>query len=101
MHIREFVFVDELLSLLKEIAATGGMCYTIYLVHSELIHHFVNLGRRLVPAMNLDLAFVVWSLVLTPLIFAISVFFFVMLERPCMNPTWPSLLAAKVRARAR
>jgi len=79
------------------IAATGGMCYTIYLVHSELIHQFVNLGRSLVPAMNLDFAFVVWSLLLTPLIFAIAIFFFVTLERPCMNPAWPSLLAAKVR----
>ena len=79
------------------IAATGGMCYTIYLIHSEFIHHLVNAGRHLVPAMSLDLAFVVWSLVLTPPIFGISALLFMLLERPCMNPAWPSLLAARVR----
>ena len=79
------------------IAATGGMCYTIYLIHSEIIHHLVNAGRHLVPAMSLDLAFAVWSLVLTPLIFGISALLFMVLERPCMNPAWPSLLAARVR----
>jgi peptidoglycan/LPS O-acetylase OafA/YrhL len=80
------------------IAATGAMCYTIYLIHSELIHHLVGIGRHFVPAMSFDLAFVLWSLVLTPVIFIVSTLMFVLLERPCMNPTWPSLLAARVRS---
>lgn len=80
------------------IAATGGMCYTIYLIHSELIHHLVNAGRHFIPAMRFDRAFLFWSLILTPLTFGISVVLFVFLERPCMNPAWPSLFAARVRS---
>jgi peptidoglycan/LPS O-acetylase OafA/YrhL len=79
------------------IAATGGMCYTIYLVHSELIHHAVSAGRRLIPALPLDYAFLLWSVLLTPLTFALCVFLFMILERPCMNPAWPALLAGRVR----
>ena len=79
------------------IAATGGMCYTIYLVHSEFIHHMVNAGRHIIPALPFNKAFLFWSVVLTPLTFGISVLLFVSLERPCMNPTWPSLLVAKLR----
>jgi peptidoglycan/LPS O-acetylase OafA/YrhL len=75
------------------IAATGGMCYTIYLVHAEIIHHLVDLGRRVMPALQLDLAFVLWSVILTPPVFVVCAFLFVLLERPCMNPAWPALLA--------
>jgi peptidoglycan/LPS O-acetylase OafA/YrhL len=81
------------------IAATGGMCYTIYLVHSEFIHHIVSLGRHIIPALPLDHAFLLWSALLTPLTFGLCVFLFVSLERPCMNPAWPALLAGRLRAR--
>ena len=80
------------------IAATGGMCYTIYLIHSELIHHVVNAGMKFIPAMQFNHAFLFWSLALTPLTFGVSVLLFVFLEHPCMNPAWPSLLVAKVRS---
>jgi peptidoglycan/LPS O-acetylase OafA/YrhL len=79
------------------IATTGAMCYTIYLVHAEFIHHMVNAGRRLIPALPLDYAFLLWSAILTPLAFALCAFLFAILERPCMNPAWPSLLWARVR----
>lgn len=83
------------------IAATGGMCYTIYLVHSEFIHHVVNAGRHIIPAMQFDHAFLFWSVVLTPLTFGISILLFVFLERPCMNPTWPTQLAGRIRSALR
>ena len=74
------------------------MCYTIYLIHSELIHHVVNAGMKFIPAMQFNHAFLFWSLALTPLTFGVSVLLFVFLEHPCMNPAWPSLLVAKVRS---
>ena len=79
------------------IASTGGMCYTIYLVHADIIHHLVDAGRRVIPAMPLDTAFLLWSVVLTPPAYALCAFLFMILERPCMNPNWPWELAAKVR----
>jgi peptidoglycan/LPS O-acetylase OafA/YrhL len=79
------------------IVVTGGMCYTIYLVHSAIIVQFGRLGMRAFPALSFGHAFLFWSVVLTPLTLVISAIFFVLLERPCMNPSWPSLLAEKVR----
>jgi peptidoglycan/LPS O-acetylase OafA/YrhL len=79
------------------IAATGGMCYTIYLIHSELVHHLVDAGRHFIPTMQLDHAFLLWSAILTPLTFAVCVVLFMVLERPCMNPAWPALVAGRLR----
>jgi peptidoglycan/LPS O-acetylase OafA/YrhL len=79
------------------ISSTGAMCYTIYLVHAELLRHLVAAGRRFVPALPLDQAFLLWSLVLTPIAYVFCATLFVLLERPCMNPAWPALLAARVR----
>jgi len=81
------------------IVVTGGMCYTIYLVHSAIIVQFGRLGLRFLPAMPFGKAFVFWSVVLTPLALVISAVIFAVLERPCMNPAWPRLLAGKVRLR--
>jgi peptidoglycan/LPS O-acetylase OafA/YrhL len=79
------------------IASTGAMCYTIYLVHSELIRHLVTLARRALPTLSLDLAFLLWSVLLTPLVYGVCVALFVVLERPCMNPAWPALVAGRLR----
>jgi peptidoglycan/LPS O-acetylase OafA/YrhL len=83
------------------IAATGGMCYTIYLVHSELLHRLVDAGRPLVPALPLDHAFLLWSVLLTPICFGVCAILFMGLERPCMNPAWPSLVLGWVRRQRR
>ncbi len=39
--------------------------------------------------------------VLTPLALTVSGILFVFLERPCMNPAWPSLLLEKLRPKMR
>jgi peptidoglycan/LPS O-acetylase OafA/YrhL len=83
------------------IVVIGGMCYTIYLVHSAIIVHIGRLGMRSIPAMQFGNAFLFWSVVLSPLTLVISATLFKVLERPCMNPTWPVLLLAKLRSATR
>jgi peptidoglycan/LPS O-acetylase OafA/YrhL len=57
----------------------GGMCYTIYLIHSPVI----SIAGRLIkdPAAFVPLG-----------IAAASLAFFILIERPCMNKDWPSLV---------
>ncbi len=75
----------------------GGMCYTLYLLHYPAISFFgrymVTLGRTtLYPVYFLGQS----VLVMVP-VFAVSVLFFVVIERPCMIPDWPAKLLRRFR----
>jgi peptidoglycan/LPS O-acetylase OafA/YrhL len=75
------------------ITCTGGMCYTIYLLHFAVIAavtRFVGHSRPLVM--------ILLSLVT---IAFISAAYFLLIEKPCMNPRWPSILLAKIRKKER
>jgi peptidoglycan/LPS O-acetylase OafA/YrhL len=77
------------------IATIGGMCYSIYLVHYPL---FVLMGRHLpVAHLQPDLAFAVTCAVLLPIGLLVSAVFFVLVERPCMDPAWAERALARVR----
>jgi peptidoglycan/LPS O-acetylase OafA/YrhL len=77
------------------IATIGGMCYSIYLVHYPI---FVLLGRHLpVEDLQPDLAFAVTCALLLPIGLLASAVFFVLVERPCMDPAWPEHARARVR----
>lgn len=73
------------------LATIGGMCYTIYLVHYPLISLAGRMTMRLsTGSPTLDL--LVQSALLLPLILIVSAIGFVLVERPCMDPSWPSRL---------
>jgi peptidoglycan/LPS O-acetylase OafA/YrhL len=74
----------------------GGMSYTIYLWHFAVIS---AVGRWTLPAspggsfaadVGLQL---VW---MVPAILGVSVVLFVLVERPCMDPAWPSRLKRRL-----
>ncbi len=78
------------------IALTGGMCYSIYLLHMLLISvsfraikhvHFAAVGATLSAQ----------GLLLLVVVLLIAPFFFVLVERPCMDPNWPAKLAQAAR----
>jgi peptidoglycan/LPS O-acetylase OafA/YrhL len=82
------------------IATIGGMCYSIYLIHhfvlqaiSEGFAHHPMLGR------GGALEYTIAALLLLPLVIVISGVFFVLVERPCMDPEWPQKLVRAVRGR--
>jgi peptidoglycan/LPS O-acetylase OafA/YrhL len=72
------------------IVILGGMCYSIYLLHYALI--------ALVMKYSMLLYFEPWGyigsyfiqlLIVVPSITLVCAFFFVMIERPCMDKNWP------------
>jgi peptidoglycan/LPS O-acetylase OafA/YrhL len=69
----------------------GGMCYSIYLIHQQIIG---------VVAIFLHRALLMWTVSLV----LISIFctaFFLLVERPCMNHDWPVRLARYLGFRRR
>lgn len=74
------------------VAVTGGMCYTMYLLHYPLIH---LVAEPLKPYFeNYNLSYWVVALIVLPIIWFTTAFFFVLIERPCMDKDWPSKLAS-------
>lgn len=76
----------------------GGMCYSIYLTHRTTILVIQLLLVRL------HLGFLFWLalslLVVAPLSVAVGAVYFLLIERPCMDPCWPNKLIAIVRSGA-
>lgn len=74
------------------ITAIGGMCYTIYLIHYQIIS-FVG---RFTCDWALGQTFFVnllWqTVVIGSATVAISATFFLLVEKPCMRPDWPRRL---------
>jgi peptidoglycan/LPS O-acetylase OafA/YrhL len=75
------------------VSTVGGMCYSIYLLHD----YGISLCGRYSEEIGATLRFLprlsIQMLLMTPVILAISVIFFVLVERPCMQPDWPQRLA--------
>ena len=80
------------------IATLGGMCYSIYLLHFELIAAFARLTRRVIhPTGTMWLDMIVDGLPVLAVTLGICVGFFYFIERPCMDRTWPKRLVAWAR----
>ena len=73
----------------RAITNVGGMCYTIYLIHFAIIKAFI--GNPLLsiqfssnPILNIGL----YSVIILSSILLVSIVFFVLIERPCMDKNW-------------
>jgi len=87
------------------ITAVGGMCYSIYLIHYEVISAI----GRFTKGIGLGLPF--WAYLLIQLllvgvsILGVCGLYFVLLEKPCMRRDWPTLvwnhLQDRIRLRTR
>jgi peptidoglycan/LPS O-acetylase OafA/YrhL len=82
------------------IATVGGMCYSIYLVHYPL---FILLSRSLRPFATLpsSAALIVACALLMPAALVVGGIFFVLVERPCMDPLWFDRALARLRLAVR
>ena len=79
------------------IAAIGGMCYTIYLIHLPLLEALTPLTNRLVFT-NIFGLHLLWQVLLVfPVVFVVSAAGFLWLEKPCMDKAWPEKLWARIR----
>jgi len=81
------------------IVSIGGMCYTIYLLHLPMAELF----ERVVGHIGVTNHYVVNLIIQLPFyllfVFGISVVFFLLVEKPCMNKDWPRLLWARISKR--
>ena len=81
----------------KWITAIGGMCYTIYLVHLPFAELMIRLTRSISIGDSFFLNLLLQLLIYLPSVFAVSVLFFLALEKPCMDKNWPSKLRESIR----
>jgi peptidoglycan/LPS O-acetylase OafA/YrhL len=85
----------RLLSL-SFVTSVGGMCYSIYLLHFNVIAIVsratmkVKLPGGLLPNFALQLA------LCGAAVLAVASIFFLLIEKPCMNPNWPRDLANRL-----
>jgi peptidoglycan/LPS O-acetylase OafA/YrhL len=76
------------------ITIIGGMCYTIYLFHYQVIAAAFFVTRRLVPDTGPGGYLAVQLVLLLPCVLVASALWFVLIERPCMKRDWPRRLWA-------
>ena len=84
----------RLLSL-PAVTAIGGMCYSIYLVHFQLISLFGRITKDL-PFSNVFWQnLLIQGLVVGLPVLLLSSVFFILVEKPCMNKNWPQELVER------
>jgi peptidoglycan/LPS O-acetylase OafA/YrhL len=75
------------------VAVIGGMCYSIYLLHFAMMAALFKITRRLI-VVRFDFVanYVIQLIAMGVPILLLSILFYTLVERPCMNPDWPSRL---------
>lgn len=71
------------------ITVIGGMCYTIYLFHFQLIRPILHWTKYLHIGTNFMAYLALQTLAYTPLLLLASGLYFLGVERPCMAKDWP------------
>jgi peptidoglycan/LPS O-acetylase OafA/YrhL len=75
------------------IMAIGGMCYSIYLLHLAIAQGSIELLLKIVPqAANSLPWFTVYALFFLLCLVLIVPVFYLLVEKPCMDHTWPEKL---------
>jgi peptidoglycan/LPS O-acetylase OafA/YrhL len=74
------------------IALIGGMCYSIYLTHELVLWAGFAVTRRAVHSGILSVDYLIQLMLLLPLIFGFGLVYYILIERPCMDPAWPTKL---------
>jgi len=82
------------------IMAIGGMCYSIYLLHLALAQASIEFMLRLKDRIqNEYLWFGGYTLLFLVLLVTIVPVFYVLIEKPCMDHSWPTRLWAFFRSK--
>ena len=76
----------------RAITNVGGMCYTIYLIHFAIISFIGNPLLSIQFSSNPILNIGLYSVIILSSILLVSVVFFMLIERPCMEKNWPTKL---------
>lgn len=71
------------------VAVTGGMCYTIYLVHLPLMEALVRFSSQLHIGRSFTANLLLQAAIVLPIVLAFSALAFLVLEKPFMDKAWP------------
>jgi peptidoglycan/LPS O-acetylase OafA/YrhL len=82
---------------LSWVSLIGGMCYSIYLIHMPILEVGANLTSKIGAGVPYPLYLLIQGGLLLTAVLAVSMCFYAMIERPCMNKNWPGDLAARLR----
>ena len=83
------------------VAAIGGMCYTIYLIHLPLIEGLIRFSRHLKWTSWFGPNLLLQAIVVIPVVLAVSAVFYLLLEKPFMDKHWPAKLASLLKGKGR
>ena len=85
------VLIRRKVSLLKKpwISNIGGACYSIYLLHYPIISLFGNKLVQFQFTQNKFIDNLIYGIILLITILVISMIFYLLIERPCMDKEWP------------
>jgi len=79
----------------------GGMCYSIYLLHNYVISALGAYTESVWATWPIVARLLLQFSLITPLVLVVSAVYFVLIEKPCMQPDWPQRLWAWIRSRSR
>ncbi len=75
------------------IMAIGGMCYSIYLLHLGIAQAVMEFMTYMKPKINNDyLWFTSYALLFSLILIIVVPIFYLMIEKPCMDHSWPTKL---------
>jgi peptidoglycan/LPS O-acetylase OafA/YrhL len=78
------------------ITTIGGMCYSIYLLHSWILSPMRHATRSYIGHAPQGV-FYLMLIASAVIVLLICGAFFMLIEQPCMNAEWPAVLAARAR----
>jgi peptidoglycan/LPS O-acetylase OafA/YrhL len=79
--------------------AIGGMCYTIYLLHNYILTAAGMVTEGITLGGSFELRLFVQLLLVSPIVLAVCVSFYRLIEQPCMRPDWTQRLKRIFRPR--
>ena len=74
------------------VTAVGGMCYSIYLIHYEVISALGRVTKKITLGGSYWVHLLIQLVLVGPVIVLICGLYFIVLERPCMRRDWPKRL---------
>lgn len=79
----------------RPISITGGMCYSIYLLHYPIVVIVGRATRGLAENSGIAPAFLINALAGGLVTLICAGMFFLLIEKPCMDPQWPQKFHAR------
>jgi len=80
------------------VTVLGGMCYSMYLIHFRLLFATGRLATHFLRGSSFTERLALEALISIPSILLVTVVFFVLIERPCMDPDWPAKAVLRLRS---